>query len=91
MIEKKVEITNPIGLHARPAAIFVQTAGKFTSNIWLGKGDKKVNAKSIMGLMSLAISCGTIVTIGAEGEDEENAVRELIELVESGFGDLPDE
>jgi phosphocarrier protein len=63
MIEKNVEITNPIGLHARPAAIFVQTAGKFESNIWLIKGDKKVNAKSIMGLMSLAISYGTEVTI----------------------------
>ncbi len=88
MIEKNVEITNPIGLHARPAAIFVQTAGKFESNIWLIKGDKKVNAKSIMGLMSLAISYGTEVTIGAEGEDEELAVNELIELVESGFGDL---
>lgn len=88
MIEMKVGITNPVGLHARPAAIFVQTAGKFESNIWLVKGDKKVNAKSIMGLMSLAISSGTEVTIGAEGEDEEQAVNELIELVQSGFGDL---
>jgi phosphocarrier protein len=90
MIEMKVEITNPVGLHARPAAIFVQTAGKFESNIWLIKGDKKVNAKSIMGLMSLAISSGTEVTIGAEGEDEELAVNDLVELVQSGFIDLPE-
>ncbi len=88
MVEKRVEIANPIGLHARPAAIFVQTAGKFASSIWLIKGDKKVNAKSIMGLISLAISNGTEVIIGAEGEDEEIAVRELVELIESGFGDF---
>lgn len=88
MVEKRVEISNPIGLHARPAAIFVQTAGNFASNIWLIKGDKKVNAKSIMGLMSLAISHGTEVTIGAEGEDEELAVKELVELVQSDFIDF---
>lgn len=85
MVEKTVEITNPIGLHARPAAIFVQTAGKFTSNIWLIKENKKVNAKSIMGLMSLAIPKGTTVVIGAEGEDEDLAVNELVELIQSGF------
>ncbi|HEY9062132.1 MAG TPA: HPr family phosphocarrier protein [Pseudobacteroides sp.] len=85
MVEKTVEITNPIGLHARPAAIFVQTAGKFTSNIWLIKENKKVNAKSIMGLMSLAIPKGTTVVIGAEGEDEDFAVHELVELIQSGF------
>jgi phosphocarrier protein len=85
MVEKTVEITNPIGLHARPAAIFVQTAGKFTSNIWLIKENKRVNAKSIMGLMSLAIPKGTTVVIGAEGEDEDFAVNELVELIQSGF------
>ena len=85
MIEKTVTITNPTGLHARPAALFVQTAGKFTSYVWLSKNDKKVNAKSIMGLMSLAVSNGTAITIGAEGEDEQIAVKELIDLVTSGF------
>jgi phosphocarrier protein HPr len=85
MIEKTVTITNPTGLHARPAALFVQTAGKFTSYVWLSKNDKKVNAKSIMGLMSLAVSSGTLITIGAEGEDEQIAVKELIDLVTSGF------
>ncbi|MDP4179614.1 MAG: HPr family phosphocarrier protein [Bacillota bacterium] len=88
MVEKTVEISNPIGLHARPAAIFVQAAGKFTSHIWLIKGEKRVNAKSIMGLMSLAISKGTTVVIGADGEDEDLAVNELVELIQSGFKDF---
>lgn len=83
MVEMIVEITNPAGLHARPAALFVQTAGKYTSNIWITKDEKKVNAKSIMGLMSLAISQGTKVVIGADGEDEQLALRELIDLVTS--------
>lgn len=85
MIEKVVMISNPAGLHARPAALFVQTAGKFTSKVWITKNDKRVNAKSIMGLMSLAISSGTAIAIGAEGEDEELAVNELVDLVTSGF------
>ncbi|MCX7843685.1 MAG: HPr family phosphocarrier protein [Clostridia bacterium] len=87
MVEKTVEVSNPTGLHARPAALFVQTAGKFTSNVWIEKDDKRVNAKSIMGLMSLAASMGSIITIGAEGEDEQMAVKELIDLITSGFGE----
>lgn len=87
MVEKTIEITNPTGLHARPAALFVQTAGKFTSNIWIKVGDKKVNAKSIMGLISLAVSKGTVVTIIADGEDEEVAINEIVDLVTSGFGE----
>ncbi|GAE88128.1 HPr family phosphocarrier protein [Acetivibrio straminisolvens] len=88
MVEKTITITNPEGLHARPAALFVQTAGKFTSNVWIKAGEKKVNAKSIMGLMSLAVSQGTEVVIGAEGEDEEKAVNELIDLVTSGLEEV---
>ena len=87
MYERTVEVTNPTGLHARPAALFVQTAGKFTSHIWIAKGEKKVNAKSIMGLMSLAVSQGTKITIGAEGEDEQLAVKELVDLITSEFGE----
>lgn len=85
MLEKEVKISNPTGLHARTAALFVQTAGKFTSNIWIRKGEKKVNAKSIMGLMSLAASQGNNVAIVAEGEDEHIAIKELTELILSGF------
>ncbi|HHV29179.1 HPr family phosphocarrier protein [Acetivibrio mesophilus] len=85
MVEKTIKITNPAGLHARPAALFVQTAGKFTSNVWIKVGSKKVNAKSIMGLMSLAVSQGTEVVIGADGEDEDKALNELIDLVTAGL------
>lgn len=87
MIEKTIKIINPTGLHARPAALFVQTAGKYTSNIWIKYGTKKVNAKSIMGLMSLAIPKGASIIIGAEGEDEELAIKELEDLIISGLGE----
>ncbi len=87
MVEKTIEITNPTGLHARPAALFVQTAGKFTSNIWIKMNHKKVNAKSIMGLISLAVSRGTEITIMADGEDEDLAVKEIVDLVTAGFGE----
>ncbi len=87
MVEKTIEITNPTGLHARPAALFVQTAGKFTSNIWIKMDHKKVNAKSIMGLISLAVSKGTEITIMADGEDEDLAIKEIVDLVTAGFGE----
>jgi phosphocarrier protein len=85
MLEEVVEITNPTGLHARPAAMFVQTAAKFSSHIWVIKNEKRVNAKSIMGLMSLAVSRGTKIVVGAEGDDEEVAVKELITLISENF------
>jgi len=88
LVEQTIKITNPSGLHARPAAMFVQTAGKFTSNIWIKKGEKRVDAKSIMGLMSLAVARGEEIEIGAEGEDEKLAINELIDLITSSFGEL---
>ncbi|KFZ39670.1 MULTISPECIES: HPr family phosphocarrier protein [Thermoactinomyces] len=81
MVEKKVTVQLETGLHARPAALFVQEANKFASDIFVVKGNKKVNAKSIMGIMSLAVSRGTEITITAEGSDEEEAVEKLVELV----------
>ncbi|MNL82330.1 HPr-like protein Crh [compost metagenome] len=69
------------GLHARPAALFVQEANKFSSEIFVEKEDKKVNAKSIMGIMSLAISSGTEIFISAEGADADQAVAALTGLV----------
>ncbi|ADL07628.1 HPr family phosphocarrier protein [Thermosediminibacter oceani] len=87
MFEKTVVVKNKTGLHARPAAMFVQTANKFKSEIFLEKEGKKVNAKSIMGVMSLAISQGTTVTISAQGDDEKEAVEALVELIESKFGE----
>lgn len=87
MIEKNIEITNPSGLQARMGALFVQTAGKFTSNIWIAKSEKKVNGKSIMGILSLGIGKGVSITIGAEGEDEGQAIEELISLVQSDYNE----
>ena len=85
MTEVKVIITNCVGLRARPAALFVQAAGKFSSKVWVSKNEKHANAKSIMGLMSLEIMKGNEIVISAEGEDEHLAVRELAELINKGF------
>lgn len=85
MVEKTIESINVAGLYAKSAALFVQTAGKFKSKICISKEGRKVNAKSIMGLMSLAAFQGTSVIIDAEGEDEELAVKELGDLILSGF------
>ncbi|WLR50510.1 HPr family phosphocarrier protein [Bacillus tianshenii] len=82
MVEKKVVIRLKSGLQARPAAMFVQEANRFTSEIFLEKEGKKVNAKSIMGLMSLALSSGSEVLLIAEGNDEGEAVDALARFVE---------
>lgn len=81
MAKSLVVVNLRTGLHARPAALFVQEANKFNSEIFVEKNEKRVNAKSIMGVMSLAISSGTEIAISAEGVDAELAVRALIELV----------
>lgn len=81
MTKRPVIVKLKTGLHARPAALFVQEANKFSAEIFVEKGDKKVNAKSIMGIMSLAISSGTEVEISAEGADAEQAVAALVDLV----------
>lgn len=82
MISKKVEVHLKTGLQARPAALFVQEANRFSSDVFLEKDGKKVNAKSIMGLMSLAISSGTEITLIAEGNDEQEAVETLTAYVQ---------
>lgn len=82
MVEKQVEVQLKSGLQARQAALFVQEANRYSSDVYLEKDDKKVNAKSIMGIMSLAISKGTAVTISADGNDEQNAVDSLAGLIE---------
>lgn len=81
MAEKKVIVQLETGLHARPAALFVQEANNFSSEIFVIKGNKKVNAKSIMGIMSLAVSRGTEITIVAEGVDANEAVDKLAQMV----------
>ena len=81
MVEKQVTVHLKTGLQARPAAQFVQKASSFSSEIYIMNGDKKVNVKSIMGLMSLAISSGSTITLAAEGSDEEQALQSLEEFL----------
>jgi phosphocarrier protein HPr len=85
MTERTVAIKNRAGIHARPAALIVQTASKFGSKIWLEKGQDKINAKSIMGIITLGASFGTPIRIIAEGADEEAAVTAIEGLFESRF------
>jgi len=82
LIEKTVTVKLKTGLQARPAALFVQEANRFSSDIFLEKEGKKVNAKSIMGLMSLAVESGADVKLIAEGHDEQAAVSKLAEFIE---------
>jgi len=87
MISRSVIIKNSVGLHARPATFFVQKANCFKSSIWVEKEDCRVNAKSLLGVLSLGISKGTAITIIADGQDENDAVEALVALVESEFGE----
>ena len=80
--EKNVKITNETGLHARPASKFVQKAGSFKSDVTIVYGEKEVNAKSIMGVLSLGVSQGNEIIIKCEGEDSETAVEELVIFLE---------
>lgn len=82
MFDKTVEVKLRTGLQARPAAMFVQEANRFSSEVFLEKEGKKVNAKSIMGLMSLAIRTGTVIKLIAEGHDEKEAVEALVQFVQ---------
>ena len=86
-MEKKVTIKNEKGFHIRPVGVFVKKAASFKSNIEVQLGNKKVNGKSVMILMSLGAKKGDELTISAEGPDEKEAVEALSELVESGFGE----
>lgn len=88
MIEKSILITNSTGLHARPAAQFVQAAAKFESKIKVSKAGREVDAKSIISVLSLGVSKGTEITLKAEGEDEQAAVEALIGLIQRGFGEV---
>lgn len=87
MFVKDVKVQNQVGLHARPATFFIQKANEFKSSIWVEKEERRVNAKSLLGVLSLGIMGGTDIRIMAGGPDEEEAVQELVKLVESGFAD----
>lgn len=87
MFVKEVIVQNQVGLHARPATFFIQKANEFKSSIWVEKEERRVNAKSLLGVLSLGIVGGTSIRIIADGSDEEQAVEGLIALVESGFAE----
>ena len=81
----ELTIPNEEGLHARPAAKFVKLASQFACEIWVEKDDEEINGKSIMGLMMLAAAQGSVIKISAEGDDAEQAIAKITELVNSGF------
>ena len=85
MFVKDVMVQNQVGLHARPATFFIQKANEFKSSIWIEKEQRRVKAKSLLGILSLGIVGGTSIRIIADGADEQQAVDALVELVESGF------
>ena len=85
MISRDIVITNETGLHARPATFFIHKALSYKSSIWVEKGDRKVNAKSLLGVLSLGIAKGMTVTLIADGQDENAAIEGLVALVNSGF------
>lgn len=87
MIRREVRITNRLGLHARAAARFVHTACRFRARITASRDGRSMDGKSILGMLLLAASRGSVVELTAEGEDEEAALAALVALVESGFGE----
>ena len=87
MCVKDVVIQNQVGLHARPATFFIQKANEFKSSIWVEKDERKVNAKSLLGVLSLGIIGGAAIKIICDGNDEADAMDALVTLVETGFAD----
>ena len=88
MVSRSVTIQNSVGLHARPATFFIQKANSYRASIWIEKDDRKVNAKSLLGVLSLGIAKGMTITLIADGQDENAAITGLIELIDSGFSEV---
>ena len=88
MQQRDVEIVNKLGLHARPSAKLTQLASSFRSNVFMARNGRRVNAKSIMGVMMLAAAKGSTVTLETDGEDEVAAIDALANLIASGFGEV---
>ncbi len=87
MISRDITIQNSVGLHARPATFFIQKANSYKSSIWVEKDERRVNAKSLLGVLSLGITKGMTVTLIADGADEVDALNGLEALIVSGFND----
>ena len=85
MLSKEVVVKNMEGLHARPATLFIQKANTFKSSVWIENGDRRANAKSLLGVLSLGITKGTTIKLIADGTDEEEAVVTLVNLIASNF------
>ena len=87
MITKNVVINNQVGLHARPATFFIQKANEYKCSIWIEYEERRVNAKSLLGVLSLGIVKGTEITLIADGSDEEAAIQALSNLISTDFGE----
>ena len=87
MFSQEVQVTNQVGLYARPATFFIQKANEFKSTILVEKEERRVNAKSLLGILSLGITKGTTITLIADGVDEVEAVNALTDLIQSNFSD----
>lgn len=87
MVSQKVTVCNQSGLHARPASVLAQAAGKCNSNVYIISGEKKIIAKSILNIMSAAIKCGTEIEVQCEGETEAEDLQTIVSLIESGLGE----
>jgi phosphocarrier protein len=87
MISREVTIKNSVGLHARPATFFIQKANSFKSSIWVEREDRRINGKSLLGVLSLGIVKGMSITIIADGADEEEAIEGLATLIDTGFNE----
>lgn len=87
MLSREVIVINNVGLHARPATFFIQKANSYKSSIWIEKDDRRVNAKSLLGVLSMGIVKGTAITIIADGEDEAEAIEGLYSLIANELND----
>ena len=87
MVKQELVLNNSVGLHARPATFFIQKANEYKSSIWVEKKDRRVNAKSLLGVLSLGVAPGDTVLLSADGEDEDAAVAGLLDLVSNTFGE----
>ena len=87
MYTQEITVQNEVGLHARPATYFIQEANEFKSGIWVEKEERRVNAKSLLGVLSLGIVKGTNIALIADGSDEKEAVDALVSLIQNNFGE----
>ena len=87
MFMKETVVNNQVGLHARPATFFIQKANEYKCSVWVEKDERRVNAKSLLGVLSLGIVKGTSITLIGDGPDEEAAIGALVELINSDFSE----